>query len=137
LARCSRCDTTIWLPNLPAHLATVRQASGWTMPAEYGGCVVFFPGTYTAPVTVSGNAKAYFASGIYYFEQPVTISESVDVVMGGGAAEGCASDQEAAYDAIGASRASGLRSCSATRGAWCCRRPLTPVRCVFDSISGM
>jgi hypothetical protein len=107
-------SATIWLPNLPAHLATVRQASGWTMPAEYGGCVVFFPGTYTAPVTVSGNAKAYFASGIYYFEQPVTISESVDVVMGGGAAEGCASDQEAAYDAIGAPTTHGISGLGVT-----------------------
>ena len=104
---------TIWLPNLPAHLTTVRPSTGWAMPTSYGACTVFFPGTYTAPITIS-SGKTYFASGIYYFEQPVTISGAVDVVMGGGAAEGCASDQEAAYDAIGAPTTHGISGLGVT-----------------------
>ena len=72
------------------------------MPSWAGDCKVFFPGSYTDPVTISGTTPVYFASGIYYFEKTVTFTGSANVVMGGGAYEGCTSDQDAAYNAINA-----------------------------------
>ena len=41
---------------------------------------MYFPGTYTNPVTIDG--PTYFASGIYYFEDTVLINGGADVVVG-------------------------------------------------------
>ena len=92
----------ILLPELPSHSLTHPSSAGYTMPSWAGDCKVFFPGSYTDPVTISGTTPVYFASGIYYFEKTVTFTGSANVVMGGGAYEGCTSDQDAAYNAINA-----------------------------------
>ena len=85
----------VWLPNLPTHGLNVRAAAGSPMPAGYPACTVYFPGTYVDPLVLTG--PTYFTSGIYYFENTVTIQNGADVVVGGGATPGCTSDQEAIF----------------------------------------
>ena len=92
----------ILLPDLPAHALTHPSSTGFAMPSWVGNCRVFFPGTYIDPITITGTTPVYFTSGIYYFEQPITISGSANVVVGGGSIEGCTDDQTAAFEAIGA-----------------------------------
>ena len=92
----------IWAPNLPAHALNHPSTAGYQMPAPYPACTVYFPGTYINPVSVTGTTPVFFASGIYYFENTVTFSGSAKVVVGDGAVEGCTTDQEAAFNAIGA-----------------------------------
>lgn len=92
----------IMLPELPSHSLTHPSSAGYAMPAWVGDCRVFFPGSYSDPVTISGTTPVYFTSGIYYFEKTVTFTGSANVVMGGGAYEGCTTDQDAAYNAINA-----------------------------------
>lgn len=101
-------DDKIWLPNLPVQELTTRSPTGWAMPAVYGGCRVYFPGTYDAAVTIAPGATAYFASGIYYFTKAVTIGAGATVVVGSGAKGGCASDQEAWLDAVAAPPTHGI-----------------------------
>lgn len=90
----------IWLPNLPSHAITLRSPSGYQMPAGFPTCTVFFPGTYKDPVTVTG--PAYFTSGIYYFERPITFAGGANAVIGAGSVEGCTQDQEATFYAVNA-----------------------------------
>jgi hypothetical protein len=92
----------VWLPYLPAHALTHPANAGYMMPAWAGSCRVFFPGTYTAPVSVSDSVPTFFASGVYYFESSVTFTGSANVVIGEGATEGCTDNQDAAYNAINA-----------------------------------
>lgn len=92
----------ILLPALPAHALTHPSSAGYMMPSWVGSCRVFFPGTYNDPITITDNVPVYFTSGIYYFDDTVTISGSANVVVGGGTVEGCTNDQEAAFEAIGA-----------------------------------
>ena len=98
----TRVSTTgkIWLPNLPSHAVDLRSPSGFAMPAAYGACTVYFPGTYTDAVTLSG--PVYFASGIYYFTNTVTVAAGASVVVGLGANEGCTTDQDAVFYAVNA-----------------------------------
>jgi hypothetical protein len=93
---------TIWAPNLPAHALSHPSLVGYDMPAGFPSCTVFFPGTYTTPVNITGTKPVYFTSGIYYFENTITFSGSAHVVVGDGAVEGCTTDQEAAFSAINA-----------------------------------
>lgn len=104
----------VWLPDLPVHDLSTRRASGWTMPSVYGACTVFFPGTYTAPLTLDQDRSYYFASGVYYFTDVVTIRNPAQVVVGSGAARGCATDQEAAFDANGAPQTHAITGAGAT-----------------------
>lgn len=92
----------ILLPNLPAHALTHPSSAGYLMPAWAPACRVFFPGTYNDPITLADATPVFFASGIYYFDNVVTVSGSAQVVVGGGSVEGCTTDQQAAFDAIGA-----------------------------------
>lgn len=85
----------IWLPNLPVHALNLRSPVGHPMPAGYPACTVYFPGTYSDPLTLDG--PVYFASGIYYFEDVVTVTAGADVVVGMGQHEGCTNDQEAVF----------------------------------------
>jgi hypothetical protein len=104
----------VWSPDLPYHGLTSRVATGWNMPSDYGSCTVFFPGTYTSALNLNQDRNYYFTSGIYYFRQPVTISNPARVVVGSGAVAGCASDQEAAFDAVGAPTTHGITGAGAT-----------------------
>lgn len=92
----------IYLPYLPTHALTHPATGGYMMPAWAGTCRVFFPGTYSDPVTINDSIPTYFTSGIYYFEDTVTFSGAADVVIGAGAVPGCAEDQDAAFNAVNA-----------------------------------
>ncbi|MCX6521524.1 MAG: discoidin domain-containing protein [Actinobacteria bacterium] len=98
----SPADDKMWLPQLPSRHLNVRSPIGYSMPAGYPNCLVYFPGTYVDPITIDGSTPVYFTSGIYYFEQSVRFSGSANVVVGGGAEEGCTNDQEAAFYAVNA-----------------------------------
>lgn len=98
----SPADDKMWLPQLPSRHLNVRSPIGYSMPAGYPNCLVYFPGTYVDPITIEGSTPVYFTSGIYYFEQSVRFSGDARVVIGGGAEEGCTNDQEAAFYAVNA-----------------------------------
>ena len=104
----------IWLPILPTLLKTPRSSTPYAMPSSYGACQVFFPGSYSQQIELTSATKTYFASGVYYFTKPVYITDGAQVVIGGGAKEGCASDQEAAFDAVGAPQSHGITGLGAT-----------------------
>ncbi|MEL6890151.1 MAG: hypothetical protein AAFP84_01035, partial [Actinomycetota bacterium] len=61
-------------------------------------CRVYYPGRYVGSLNLDGPYDYYFASGVYYFEGPVTIGEGATVVAGEGRHSGCAVDAEAAFD---------------------------------------
>ena len=89
----------LWAPLLPVRPPQERtEVNGWQM-ADDSTCHVYFPGTYRSPITLN-SGKVYFASGVYYFEQPITISGSVEVVVGEGTVSGCANDQAAVFDSV-------------------------------------
>lgn len=102
----------IWLPNLPVHALTRRAAAGYQMPAGYPTCRVFFPGTYTDPITLTG--PTYFTSGIYYFENTVTVNGGASVVAGMGVNAGCSDDQESAFYAVNAPATHNINGLGAT-----------------------
>ncbi len=52
--------------------------------------------------------------GIYYFEDTVNITGGADVVVGGGLVEGCATDQYAAFYAVGAPSTHNINGLGAT-----------------------
>lgn len=104
----------IWTPNLPVHALTSRLPFADSMPSEFQACNVLFPGTYTQPIVISGSTPVYFTSGIYYFENSVTITGNANVVVGGGAVEGCTTDQEAAFYANNAPATHNITGLGAT-----------------------
>ncbi len=92
----------IWTPDLPRLPGTVRTNVPFDLPAAFG-CKVFFPGRYTTPLTITGNV--YFASGVYYFDKPVTVSGNANVVVGYGLEElpnpDCSDDIQVAANVLG------------------------------------
>jgi hypothetical protein len=72
------------------------------MADGFDACKVYFPGTYVDPIVITGSTPVYFASGIYYFENSITITDNANVVVGGGGVEGCTTDQFAAFYAVNA-----------------------------------
>ena len=110
----SPADDKMWLPQLPARHLNIRSPIGYSMPAGYPNCLVYFPGTYVDPVTIEGSTPVYFTSGIYYFEQAVRFSGDARVVIGGGAEEGCTNDQEAAFYAVNAPTVHNISGLGAT-----------------------
>lgn len=105
---------TIWRPRLPAHALNRRSTAGYVMPAGFTPCRVFFPGTYVDELVLTDSTPVYFASGIYYFEKAVRVSGSARVVVGGGAVEGCTTDQEAAFYATDAPATHNISGLGAT-----------------------
>lgn len=92
----------IWMPDLPRVPPTVRSSTPYDMPAGFS-CQVFFPGRYSSPVNLTG--RIYFASGVYYFEDAVTVASDADVVVGYGLADfapasDCADDYQVAANVI-------------------------------------
>ena len=81
-------------PQLPQIPSFERPGS----QATVGTCSLYFPGRYlgTTALTLSGGTH-YFASGIYYFERPLIITNGAQVVFGEGSYAGCAVDAQAAY----------------------------------------
>jgi hypothetical protein len=104
----------IWLPHLPSHALSHPSVTGYQMPIGFPACTVFFPGTYSNPVTINDTKPVFFTSGIYYFEQPVTITGTAQVVVGDGGIEGCTTDQEAAFSAVNAPTSHNITGVGAT-----------------------
>jgi hypothetical protein len=78
------------LPPLPAYLRpSVAQAT-------VGSCNVYFPGRYETALTL-GAGRHYFPSGVYYFENVLTVSPGAELVAGQGRWDGCTFDAEAAF----------------------------------------
>jgi hypothetical protein len=78
------------LPPLPAYLRpSVAQAT-------IGTCNVYFPGRYEAPLTL-GAGRHFFPSGVYYFENVLTLAPGAELVAGEGRWSGCTFDAEAAF----------------------------------------
>ncbi len=78
------------LPPLPAYLRpSVPQAT-------VGSCNVYFPGRYPAALTL-GAGDHFFPSGVYYFEDALTLAPGARVVAGEGRWSGCTFDAEAAF----------------------------------------
>lgn len=96
---------TVWLPDLPVHAITARSSTPYEMPEGYPlnghtTCDIYFPGTYKQAMTLDG--PTYFASGIYYFENTVTVVGGAKVLAGQGSLDGCSDDQYSAFYAIDA-----------------------------------
>ena len=94
--------TKVWLPELPVQSTSGGGTRDTTMlPGTqdplYASCRVFFPGTFSTPITIA--EPAYFASGVYYFTEPITLENGADVVVGNGADGGCTTDFEAVASA--------------------------------------
>ena len=79
-------DGTHNFPNLPPVPAYTR---GTLNPPMLGSCKLYFPGRYLDPLVIDGGDH-YFASGVYYFDDVVTISGGARVVAGQGPIGGCA-----------------------------------------------
>lgn len=100
-------EDTVWTPNVPRFPQETRTSTPFDMPAAFG-CKVFFPGHYPDPLSLDpatmGTDHIYFASGVYYFEQPITVSGNIDVVVGYGIedfGDDCADDRQVAVNKIG------------------------------------
>ena len=94
--------TKVWMPELPVQSTSGGGTRDTTMlPGTqdplYTSCRVFFPGTFSTPITI--DEPAYFTSGVYYFTEPITLENGADVVVGNGAAGGCTTDFEAVASA--------------------------------------
>ena len=79
------------LPQLPTFERPGSQST-------IGSCNLYYPGRYlgTTPLVLNGG-NHYFASGIYYFERPLQITNGAKVVMGEGRTPGCSFDADAAF----------------------------------------
>ena len=91
---------TVWFPDLPVHAVSVRSSTPYELPTGYPmngytTCDIFFPGTYKQPIVIS--EPTYFTSGIYYFEDPITIQGGAQVLAGQGTLDGCSDDQFSAF----------------------------------------
>ena len=97
----------IEIPSLPAFSGVERTVFPRNMNGSFA-CHVFLPGRYTTPVVIDESYtydNFYFASGVYYFEAPVTISGDVNVVVGQGLADfgvsnDCADDVQVGANVI-------------------------------------
>lgn len=104
----------IWLPPLPVHGLNLRSSTPLAMPAGFPACRVYFPGTYPDPLTITSGDPVYFTSGIYYFENVVTVGGGAEVVIGRGGEVGCVDDQEAAFYALNAPKTHNITGTGAT-----------------------
>ncbi|MGK0276226.1 MAG: hypothetical protein ACI9N0_002614, partial [Ilumatobacter sp.] len=99
-----------WKPNLRPnyiypYLPQIPSYPRASVPVRVGAtnCYVFYPGRYESEVVLDGVAadgsanEFYFASGVYLFNKPLTITDGASVVMGEGSYKGCAFDADAAF----------------------------------------
>jgi hypothetical protein len=91
-------ENKVWVPQLPVQATSAggnRQTTmlPGTMTPPYTTCDVFFPGTFTSPISIDG--PTYFTSGVYYFTEPIVLADGADVVVGNGSEFGCTTDFEA------------------------------------------
>ncbi|NND76213.1 MAG: hypothetical protein HKN44_14530 [Ilumatobacter sp.] len=85
-----------WIyPYLPSVPTQTRSSTPISIPRGATTCKVFYPGHYPNPIDIDGG-EAYFASGVYYFEGPLTVRNGATVVGGEGFHSGCVLDSEAA-----------------------------------------
>ncbi|MGB3736610.1 MAG: hypothetical protein WA964_16740 [Ilumatobacter sp.] len=93
----------VWVPQLPVQATSevvdavtsdrITDMLPGTQDPLYSSCKVFFPGTYNTPIVI--DSPAYFTSGVYSFNQPITLRDGADVVVGNGQGFGCTTDFEA------------------------------------------
>src|SRR4051812_7999635 len=95
------CDAQTW--DGAATPVVLPQLSPYARPSApmatlLNGCKVFYPGRYTAPITLT-SGQYYFASGVYDFESTVTIN-GAQVTGGEGNTGACkdSTDADAAFD---------------------------------------
>lgn len=110
-------SNSLWLPDLPEWPDIERPASEvpWDMPPGFN-CQVYLPGYYPDPITVS-TGEVYFASGVYYFADTVTITGDADVVVGYGLADfgtECADDIQVATNLLDPPALYGISGAGAT-----------------------
>ena len=85
-------------PTLPPRPTQERSTAPVQIPRGATTCNVFYPGYYPNGLDLNGGTY-YFASGIYYFEGPVTVRNGAQAIGGEGVNLGCVVDSEAAlYD---------------------------------------
>ena len=97
-------NDAIWMPQLPRYPSSDRVATPFNMPSSFDAgsirCKVFLPGRYSSPLTLDQNWNYYFASGVYYFSQPIRVSGAANVVVGYGLSDfdntDCADDIQVA-----------------------------------------
>jgi hypothetical protein len=78
------------LPQIPTYTRDTNRAT-------INGCKIWYPGRYVGTGTISLTGVNYFASGLYYFEQPLSVAAGATVVMGEGKYRGCVFDTDAAF----------------------------------------
>jgi hypothetical protein len=78
------------LPPMPAYLRPAAPQS------TVGSCNVYYPGRYEDPLTLSAGDH-FFPSGVYYFQEQLTLEPGARVVAGEGRWAGCTFDAEAAF----------------------------------------
>ncbi len=83
----------IWTPALPPKPNVISDPDGYQLGAPYN-CTVYFPGMFDQPVVI--DDRTYFASGVYYFLDTVTVVGGADAVVGMGVMEGCTDDYDVA-----------------------------------------
>lgn len=61
-------------------------------------CRMYYPGRYENPLVLdgAGGREHYFASGVYYFSSPISVTGGAQVVFGEGRTAGCAVDSDLA-----------------------------------------
>ncbi len=97
-------DGTHVYPTLPPLPGSLR---GSIEPPRLGSCSLYFPGRYTQPLVLpAGNH--YFTSGVYYFEDVVTLQPGADAVAGQGPVGGCAGGDAPAAGSSSAPSSSGI-----------------------------
>jgi len=80
-------------PLLPQIPTSARDSS----LATIASCKIFYPGRYLTGGTLTLTGTNYFASGLYYFERPISIAAGATVVIGEGRFPGCVFDNDAAF----------------------------------------
>ena len=86
------------LPGIPVNNRPVWDPRGFPINDPTPDCEVIFPGRYTDPVNFDSGGEYYLTSGVYYFTQPVTVSNGSKVVAGEGREAGCVVDTTALLD---------------------------------------
>lgn len=102
----------IWLPRLAVASTKTQSRTGTQMQDGFPTCTVYFPGTYRNAVVLDG--PTFFTSGIYYFEEEVRVASGADVVVGGGAVEGCTTDLDAIFYSVSPPSAISMSGLGAT-----------------------
>ncbi len=92
-------EEKVWLPQLPVQATSAdgnRQTTmlPGSMSPPYTTCDVFFPGTFTSPITLGAHPRTSHRASITS-PRPIVLADGADVVVGNGTEFGCTTDFEA------------------------------------------